>query len=30
MDESTKGGVKLELFTNMETSIVALNHHNLG
>jgi hypothetical protein len=30
MDESTKGGVKLKVFTNMETSIQVPSHHNLG
>jgi hypothetical protein len=30
MNESTKDGVKLEIFTNMETSIQVPSHHNLG
>lgn len=30
MDESTKGWVKLKVFTNMETSIQVPSHHNLG
>jgi hypothetical protein len=28
--ESIKGGVNLEVFTNMETSIQVSRHHNLG